>query len=64
MEDPEQLRARIQEASRFHPLDHLAIAPQCGFASASETAEAKKLTSQLQVDKLRLVASVARSVWG
>jgi 5-methyltetrahydropteroyltriglutamate--homocysteine methyltransferase len=64
LEDPDALRARLHEAARFHPLERLAIAPQCGFASAAETAEARKLTAQTQVDKLRLVADVARSVWG
>ncbi len=64
LEDPDALRARIHEAARFHPLDRLAIAPQCGFASAAETAEGRKLTPQTQIDKLRLVADVARSVWG
>jgi 5-methyltetrahydropteroyltriglutamate--homocysteine methyltransferase len=64
MEDPDQLRARIHEAARFHPLERLALAPQCGFASAAETAEGRKLTEQIQSDKLRLVAEVARSVWG
>jgi 5-methyltetrahydropteroyltriglutamate--homocysteine methyltransferase len=64
LEDPGILRSRIDEAARFHPLDRLAIAPQCGFASAAETAQARKLTPQTQVDKLRLVAEVARSVWG
>jgi 5-methyltetrahydropteroyltriglutamate--homocysteine methyltransferase len=64
LEDPDVLRGRIHEAARFHPLERLAIAPQCGFASAAETAQERKLTAQTQVDKLRLVAQVARSVWG
>jgi 5-methyltetrahydropteroyltriglutamate--homocysteine methyltransferase len=64
LESPDVLRARIDEAARYHPKDRLAIAPQCGFASANETAEQRKITPQTQVDKLRLVAEVARSVWG
>lgn len=63
LEDPETVRARIKEASRFHPLDRLALGPQCGFASASETAEQRKLTPQTQVDKLNLIGEVARSIW-
>jgi 5-methyltetrahydropteroyltriglutamate--homocysteine methyltransferase len=64
LEDPALLRARIEEAARYHPLEHLALAPQCGFASAAETAEARKVTEATQVDKLRLVAEVAHEVWG
>ena len=64
MEDPAELRARIAAAAEFHPLDRLALAPQCGFASAAETADQRKVTAQTQADKLKLVADVARSVWG
>jgi len=64
LEDPEWLRQRIDEASRFHPLDQLAIGTQCGFASAAETADQRKITEQTQVDKLRLVAETAHAVWG
>ena len=63
LEDPDTLRARIDEAARFHPKQRLAIGPQCGFASASETAEQRKVTPQTQVDKLSLIGEVARSVW-
>jgi 5-methyltetrahydropteroyltriglutamate--homocysteine methyltransferase len=64
LEDPDLLRRRIEEASAFHPLDRLAIGTQCGFASAAEMAEQRKITTQTQADKLRLVAETARSVWG
>jgi len=64
LEDPGLLRRRIEEASRFHPLDRLAIGTQCGFASAAEIAEQRKITEQTQSEKLRLVADTARAVWG
>jgi hypothetical protein len=54
----------------FEPLRDLpdditvALAPQCGFASAAETAADRKVTSETQADKLRLVSQTARSVWG
>ena len=57
------LRRRIEEASAFHPLERLAIGTQCGFASAAEMAEQRKITEQTQADKLRLVAETARAVW-
>jgi 5-methyltetrahydropteroyltriglutamate--homocysteine methyltransferase len=64
LEDPDHLRRRIADAARHHPVDQLALAPQCGFASAAETAEQRKVTEQTQRDKLKLVADVAQSVWG
>ena len=44
-------------------MENLGLATQCGFASANETAEQRKITPQTQSDKLRLVADVARSIW-
>jgi methionine synthase II (cobalamin-independent) len=43
------------------PLERLALSPQCGFAS---TQEGNLLTPADQEAKLRLVAAVAREVWG
>jgi 5-methyltetrahydropteroyltriglutamate--homocysteine methyltransferase len=64
LEDPGELRRRIDEAARFHPKEHLGLATQCGFASASETAEQRLITEEVQADKLKLVADVAHDVWG
>jgi 5-methyltetrahydropteroyltriglutamate--homocysteine methyltransferase len=64
MEDPDVIRRRVGEASRFHPLENLSIATQCGFASAAETADVRLITEQTQFDKLRLVADTARKLWG
>src|SRR5579863_352875 len=61
LETADELRQRIEEASRFHPLERLALSPQCGFAS---TMEGNHLTPEDQGRKLALVASVAREVWG
>jgi 5-methyltetrahydropteroyltriglutamate--homocysteine methyltransferase len=60
MEDPEQLAKRIDEASKFVPLENLALSPQCGFAS---TAEGNLITEDRQWAKLKLVADTARKVW-
>jgi 5-methyltetrahydropteroyltriglutamate--homocysteine methyltransferase len=43
------------------PLERLALSPQCGFAS---TEAGNALGEADQAAKLRLVADVARSVWG
>ena len=61
MEDPKQLTKRIEEASRYVPMENLALSPQCGFAS---TAEGNLITEDRQWAKLKLVADTARRVWG
>lgn len=60
MEDPKDLVKRIEEASRYVPLENLALSPQCGFAS---TAEGNLLTEDHQWAKLKLVVDTARRVW-
>jgi 5-methyltetrahydropteroyltriglutamate--homocysteine methyltransferase len=60
LEDRDVLARRIEEASKFVPLENLALSPQCGFAS---TAEGNLLTEADQWTKLRLVAETARLVW-
>ena len=64
LESVEQLIGRIEEAARFYPRDQLALSTQCGFASASETAEQRLMTQDVQAAKLKLVADVAHDVWG
>ncbi|HEY0831331.1 MAG TPA: cobalamin-independent methionine synthase II family protein [Candidatus Dormibacteraeota bacterium] len=61
LETEDELKQRIAEASRYIPLDRLALSPQCGFAS---TMEGNRLTQEEQRKKLELVGRVARSVWG
>jgi 5-methyltetrahydropteroyltriglutamate--homocysteine methyltransferase len=60
MEDPNELAKRIDEASRYVPMDHLALSPQCGFAS---TAEGNLITEDRQWAKLKLVVDTARRLW-
>jgi 5-methyltetrahydropteroyltriglutamate--homocysteine methyltransferase len=61
LEDKDQLKRRIDEASRFVPLEQLCLSPQCGFSS---TVEGNVLTYDEQVAKLRLIVETARDVWG
>ncbi|MCU1615885.1 MAG: Methionine synthase vitamin-B12 independent [Frankiales bacterium] len=61
LEDRDTLKRRIDEASRFVPIDQLAISPQCGFSS---TVEGNALTRDEQIAKLALVVEVAEEVWG
>lgn len=61
LEDGDQLKRRIEEASRYVPLEQLCLSPQCGFSS---TVEGNNLTAEQQWEKLRLIVDVARDVWG
>jgi len=60
LESVEELKHRIDEASRFVPLEQLAISPQCGFAS---DVIGNLLSSDDQKRKLERVVEVARQVW-
>src|SRR5215204_2536872 len=61
LEEKDQLKRRIGEASRFVPLERLAVSPQCGFAS---TELGNPLNPDAQEAKLRLVVETAHEVWG
>jgi 5-methyltetrahydropteroyltriglutamate--homocysteine methyltransferase len=61
LESKDQLKRRIDEASRFAPLDQLCLSPQCGFAS---TEEGNLLAEDEQWAKLARCVEVAREVWG
>ncbi|HVU65629.1 MAG TPA: cobalamin-independent methionine synthase II family protein [Ktedonobacteraceae bacterium] len=61
LESVAEVRARVEEASRYLPLERLALSPQCGFAS---TMEGNHLTLEDQRRKLELVNSVASEIWG
>ena len=60
LEEKRELIRRIREASRYVPLENLALSPQCGFAS---TAEGNLVSEDDQWAKLRLVVETAREVW-
>jgi len=60
LERKDELKRRIDEASRFAPLEQLALSPQCGFESGIG---GKTMTLEREIDKLRLVVETAREVW-
>jgi len=60
-EDPDTLKRRIEQASKFVPLDQLCLSPQCGFSS---TVEGNVLSYDQEVAKLELIVKVAHDVWG
>ena len=61
LEDKSTLKRRIDEASRFVPLERLAISPQCGFAS---TEAGNPVSPDMQEAKLQLVVELAQEIWG
>jgi 5-methyltetrahydropteroyltriglutamate--homocysteine methyltransferase len=61
LEQKDELKRRIAEAAKYVPLEQLCLSPQCGFSS---TVDGNALTIDEQKAKLRLVAEVARDVWG
>jgi 5-methyltetrahydropteroyltriglutamate--homocysteine methyltransferase len=60
LESIDDLARRIDAASRYVPLDRLAVSPQCGFATS---VLGNALTVDDQWAKLGLVAETARKVW-
>jgi 5-methyltetrahydropteroyltriglutamate--homocysteine methyltransferase len=61
LEKKDDLRRRLDEASRYIPLDQLCVSPQCGFSS---TVEGNDVAVEQQRAKLALCVDLARDVWG
>jgi 5-methyltetrahydropteroyltriglutamate--homocysteine methyltransferase len=62
LETVETLTRRIDGAAKFVDIDHLALSPQCGFASIAEGGN--QLTAGQQFAKLRLVSDTVGTTWG
>jgi 5-methyltetrahydropteroyltriglutamate--homocysteine methyltransferase len=61
MESADELKARIEDAAQYVPLERLALSTQCGFGS---NAEGNAISRDAERAKLELVVSVATDVWG
>jgi 5-methyltetrahydropteroyltriglutamate--homocysteine methyltransferase len=61
LEDSELIMRRIEEASRFVPVERLALSTQCGFASGIA---GNLISEDEQWAKLERVLEVAAGVWG
>jgi 5-methyltetrahydropteroyltriglutamate--homocysteine methyltransferase len=61
LEKKDDIRRRIDEASKFVSLDQLCLSPQCGFAS---TEEGNTLAEAEQWKKIDMIVEIAREVWG
>jgi 5-methyltetrahydropteroyltriglutamate--homocysteine methyltransferase len=61
LERKDDLKRRVEDASRFIDVDQLCLSPQCGFASV---VEGNALSPEEQTAKLRLVVETAEDIWG
>jgi 5-methyltetrahydropteroyltriglutamate--homocysteine methyltransferase len=61
LEDKDNVKRRIDEATKFVAIDQLCLSPQCGFAS---TEEGNLLAEDDQWAKLRMIVEIADDVWG
>jgi len=61
LESPDELKRKIDEASRHLPLEQLALSPQCGFSS---NIVGNLLSEDDQWRKFDLIRQVAADVWG
>jgi 5-methyltetrahydropteroyltriglutamate--homocysteine methyltransferase len=60
LEKKDDIKRRIDAATKYVALDQLCLSPQCGFAS---TEEGNALSEDEQWAKLRLVVEIAEEVW-
>jgi 5-methyltetrahydropteroyltriglutamate--homocysteine methyltransferase len=61
LEHKDDLKRRIAEATKYAPLEQLALSPQCGFSS---TVHGNNIAVEAQRQKLALIVETAREVWG
>jgi len=60
LEGQDELLRRIEEASKYVPIENLSLSPQCGCVSG---AAGNLLSWDDQRRKLELVVEIARKVW-
>jgi 5-methyltetrahydropteroyltriglutamate--homocysteine methyltransferase len=60
LEDKELIKSRIEEASKYVPLQQLCLSPQCGFAS---THHGNNLTEEQQWEKLKFIVEISKEIW-
>lgn len=61
LENPDDIKRRIDQATKYTSLEQLALSPQCGFSS---TVHGNNINQQQQLAKLQLTVDIARSIWG
>jgi 5-methyltetrahydropteroyltriglutamate--homocysteine methyltransferase len=60
LENKDDIKRRIEQATKFIDLDRLCLSPQCGFASSEE---GNVLAEDEQWAKLRMIVEIADEVW-
>ena len=60
LESKEELKRRVDEATKYISLERLSISPQCGFASS---AGGNPISEDDERRKLSLVVEVAEDIW-
>jgi len=61
LEKKDDIKRRIEEATKYAALDQFCLSPQCGFAS---TEEGNILAEDEEWAKLRMIVELADEVWG
>ena len=61
IESKDEIKRRIEEASRFVDINQLCLSPQCGFSS---NAIGNMISEQEQFDKIGLIVDLATEIWG
>jgi 5-methyltetrahydropteroyltriglutamate--homocysteine methyltransferase len=61
LEKKDDVKRRLDEASKYVALDQVCVSPQCGFSS---TVEGNAVTVEQEKAKLALCVEIAREVWG
>ena len=60
LEQKDDIKRRIDEATKYVALEQLCLSPQCGFAS---TEEGNILAEDEQWAKLKMIVEIADEVW-
>lgn len=60
LENSEDVKKRIKEATKYLDINQICLSPQCGFAS---TEEGNVLTEEQQWNKLRFIKEIADEIW-
>ena len=61
LEAKDDIKRRLEEASKYMPIEQMCLSAQCGFASHTG---GNKLTEADQYAKLRHIVEIAEEVWG
>lgn len=60
LENKEEVKERIREATKYVDINQVCLSPQCGFAS---TEEGNILTEEEQWNKIKLVREISEEIW-